>query len=88
MTPLCWAGFSRAGSQWVGGKWRLQLTWTVQVAIVRSQVLTHLRSWTHKQDQNGVETAKICKEKLAERAGGPFNSFDAADCSGFIVRRI
>ena len=37
---------------------------------------------------DGVETAKICKEELARRAGGPFKSFDAADCSDSIVRRI
>ena len=46
------------------------------------------RSWTHKQDQNGVETAKICKEKVAGRACCPFKAFDAADCSGFNVLGI
>lgn len=35
--------------------------------------------------QNGVETARVCKERYTGRAGQPFKGFDAAACSDFIV---
>ena len=38
-----------------------------------------LRRWTHKQDQDGVETAKTYEKKLSGRAGGPFKRCDAAN---------